>query len=293
MFRKLINPKSPLYYLFIFLIIFAGAATMIHGAGSLDDNSQTLLAVTSFVFGFYVSDLLSNARSSHIRVVESLREEGGSIRAIYFSVKSCFDSNTVNAVRKKIDQYLMAGMDYRVYDYAKSSEQFVDLYSYIMQIDPKTPQQINAHGQITDIIGRMSENRGKVETMVKERVSPFEWLTISTMLTLVLYFVYNLNSGTILSVILTSTIATSLTMLLVVLYGLDSFRWKEDKWFWSPLEELFESMDLIPYYPEVLVTAGRIKLEPGKPVRLATYPNPYPDITNKRINKIDRWNTNI
>ena len=76
MFRKIIKINNPLIYMLLVGIFFSTLAFFYKGSGRLDDSSKTLLTVTSFVFGFYINSLISQARSRHAKVVESLREEG-------------------------------------------------------------------------------------------------------------------------------------------------------------------------------------------------------------------------
>jgi hypothetical protein len=47
------------------------------------------------------------------------------------------------------------------------------------------------------------------------------------------------------------------------------------------LHRLFQNLGLLPYYPRVVVTERRAKVN-GR-VRLADYPNPYPDISGKVV----------
>jgi len=266
-------------------LAFIGFLTiaLFYGGHGLSDSSKILLTVTSFVFGFYINSLITQSRSRHAKVVEALREEGGYIKAIYYITSGVFSREVIDAEREIIDEYLMAGMDYRVIDYAKSSPHFRNLFDHLMKVRSETKQQEVAWGHLVRILGEISKSRNRIEALVKERVSSFEWMTLTILLTLVIYFVYSLNTRSLASITITSFIATSLTMLIIILHGLDSLRWKEDKWFWTPIEELFLGLDLLPYYPKILVDTERLKLKKGQPVRLADYPNEYPDMAGKVV----------
>lgn len=249
----------------------------------LTDSSKILLTVTSFVFGFYINSLINQSRNRHAKVVEALREEGGYIKAIYYITTGVYPTKIIDEERHVIDAYLVAGMDYKVIDYAKSAPHFRELFNYIMKIEAKTKEQEVAYGHLVRIVGEISRSRNRIEALVKERVSSFEWMTVAILLSLVIYFVFSLNSGSALSIIITSFIATALMMLIIILHGLDSMRWKEDMWFWEPLEELFLSLDLLPYYPKILADTNRLELKKGNPVRLAEYPHEYPDMQGKIV----------
>lgn len=262
---------------------FFSILAMFYGGHGLSDSSKILLTVTSFVFGFYISNLITQSRNRHAKVVEGLREEGGYIKAMYYITNGVFPAHVVGAEKNMIDEYLIAGMDFKVVDYAQSSVNFRNLFDHIMKIQADTKPQEAAWGHLVRIAGEVSKNRNRIEALVKERVSSFEWMTTAILLSLVIYFVYSLNNGSVISIIVTSFIATALTMLIIILHGLDSLRWKEDKWFWLPLEELFLGLDLMPYYPKILVDTKRLNLKKGQAVRLAEYPNPYPDMTGKEV----------
>jgi hypothetical protein len=280
--KHIISTGNPLYLMVMAFISFLTIATF-YGGNGLSDSSKILLTVTSFVFGFYINSLITQSRSRHAKIVEALREEGGYVKAIYYMTNGVFPSETVAAERKIIDEYLMAGMDYKVVDYAESLPQFRKLFDHLMHINAVTKPQEVAWGHLVRIAGEISKSRNRIEALVKERVSVFEWMTTAILLLLVLYFVYTLNTGSIVSILITAFIATALTMLIIILHGLDSLKWKEDKWFWTPLEELFLGLDLIPYYPKILVDTKRLQLKKGQRVRLASYPNPYPNMDGKEV----------
>ncbi len=283
MIKRALKANNPLTWLILLGVLFSGLSLVYGGVGRLDDRSKTLLTVTSLVFSFYVNSLISQARSRHNKIVESLREEGGYIRAIYEMSKSSFDNETVDGCRQVIDRYLMASMDYRPDDYSKSYPQFRDMYDFLLDMGPENKKQDGAWGQIIRVASELSKARSRIETLVKERISAFEWAILTILMSLVIYFIFNLNYGDMVSAIVTSAIATSLSMLPIILYKLDSLRWKEDRWFWEPLEELFKSLDLVPYYPEILLDAGRLKTKKGEKIRLAKYPNLYPNMEGKRV----------
>ncbi len=282
MFKKLLTFSNPIYFMLPSFVVFLLIAVLWHG-GNLSDSASTLLSVTSFVFGFYISNLISQGRKKHSNVVEALREEGGDIKAIYYNIGGTFPKHATDKVRDTIDRYLIASMDYKIGDYSYSGVEFRELFEYMLSIEPENKKQEAALGQAIGILSGITKDRNRIETLVKERVSHFEWLTACSLLALVLFFVFNLNNGQWLSIIITSLIATTLTMLLVIIQSLDSLRWKEDKWFWEPLTEMFLSLDLVPYYPRILLDEGRVQWPADQPVRLADYPNPYPDMNDKVV----------
>jgi hypothetical protein len=91
------------------------------------------------------------------------------------------------------------------------------------------------------------------------------------------------------SILIVSLLSAVLVLLLLVLSELDSLRWQEKNWIWQPLSELFTELGLIPYFPEALFKEERLKIkhfEHLKKVRIASYPNPYPDMKGKTVKTV-------
>lgn len=82
--------------------------------------------------------------------------------------------------------------------------------------------------------------------------------------------------------ILTILLSTSSFIFILILRDLDGLFWKEQDWIWEPLNQLFSELDLIPYYPVDVIKQKRAKLEKGLKIRVAYYPNPYPDQSGKK-----------
>jgi len=68
---------------------------------------------------------------------------------------------------------------------------------------------------------------------------------------------------------------------------LNNLKWQKTIWTWQPLHNLFKNLDLIPYYPKPVVDRGEAKIEKGELIRLANYPQSYPDMTKKVIETVE------
>ena len=82
-----------------------------------------------------------------------------------------------------------------------------------------------------------------------------------------------------------ATVSMGITAVLYLLYDIDNLQWKEDKLIWIPLTQLFKDMNSSPYFPKKVYQRINLKLEKEK-IRLATYPNKYPDFSGKKIEEI-------
>ncbi len=137
------------------------------------------------------------------------------------------------------------------------------------------------------ILIETTKNRKQVEALVRRSMLRFEWAILLTLLAVILFCLFSLNNGTAVSIITTTLLSSAAITLVFVLKDLDSLRWKEEYGIWDPLGDLFLELDLLPYYPKTVLDTGRTRLKKGQKVRIAEYPNPYPDITGKKIKIIE------
>ena len=71
-------------------------------------------------------------------------------------------------------------------------------------------------------------------------------------------------------------------MMLIVLYKYDNLRWGKNEWVWKRLPVTFASLGLKPYFPDAIFRYGE-STKPKGIIRVANYPNKYPDMTGKIV----------
>ncbi|MCP4304338.1 MAG: hypothetical protein GY788_05560 [bacterium] len=113
-----------------------------------------------------------------------------------------------------------------------------------------------------------------------------EWVGLMALLMLQLALLAAVGSATALAAVGSAVVGAVLALLFVVMWELDRLRFQEDAWAWIPLASLFRNLgDELPYYPAPAIGAGRCR--PSGRVRVASYPEPYPDMSGKVINVVD------
>ncbi len=250
---------------------------------SHDEQFSILISTTSFLFGIIVSFLINHSRSNLNQINEILKSDEAILLSIY-ETSITFGREVQDSVRSLLDKYLIDQIDYNLEDFKYSSKAFMKLYRYIISLDPKNAQQNLAYSSILSILSSSTINRKKVETFVQDRILSFEWIVVLILLILELFFIFYFNSGNLISVILSTFLSTSAITLVFILRDFDNLTRNEDKWIWEPLSNLFQSLELVPYYPIDAIEGNKAKIRKGEKIRVAEYLDVYPDMTNKKVN---------
>lgn len=251
-----------------------------------NDNFLVLISGSSFLFGIFIAFSIANSHTKLRQVNEILKDDEANLLSIY-QLSYVFGKQNQLEVKKLIDNYLIDQVDYYLEDFKYSNASFLVIYEYIVDFNPKNSQQTVAYTSLLNILVKSSSNRKMVETFVLDKMLVYEWLSIFSLLGLILFFIFYFNSGGILSGTLSAILSTTAVTLVLVLKDLNYLSWKENKWVWEPLHNLFKSLDLLPYYPKKVIDNKIAILNQDEKIRIAQYPDKYPDMTNKVIKEIN------
>lgn len=256
----------------------------IYNPTTLSDGFDTLLGIASFLFGFYVVSAIATAKSQHESVMSHLKDTEGMLVTIHGLV-NVFDTKSQKIVLDKIDNYLVQTIDYKLeIDYDKSGASAVELLNILQSLKPKNDKQKTAQSDSIAIMENLLTSRALIETSTKDRISVFEWLIISMLFCVILFFIFSISKegAGILLIILKSIVSSSLLMMLIVLYRYDTLKWGKNEWVWKRLTIVFVNLGLEPYFPDLVIKYGETEKPKGK-IRIANYPNKYPDMTGKVV----------
>lgn len=249
----------------------------------LTGDFNILLTISSFIFGFYIALAVSRTKEKQDSVRRQLRLADGLFVSCSIEMK-VFPEKVQQEFIKKVDNYLIASIDYKLVDLDKSSDEFYELYDYATnQLEPKTEAQSNAISRVCASLYEMSKERAFLEVSAKNRVTKTEWALIVGLLIVILYLIFNLGITGILGAIFVSLLVSSLSTILLILYQYNNLLWQENIWFWEPLTRTFIQLGLKPYYSDSLIKQKRYKLPSDIEYRLAHYPNTYPNFDGKVV----------
>ena len=179
---------------------------------------------------------------------------------------------------------MISQIDYLLIDFRGSAASFYALETYLIGLQPKSDKELVTYQSIESELASSSANRKTVESLVGQRISGLEWTSLSMLYLLISFFLLDLNTARkILPALLTSGLLTAVFLLLMLLREIDVLHWQEGSWIWQPLNDLFISLGLVPYYPLPVLSKKRISLKEGSEIRVAYYGDAYPDFTHKKV----------
>lgn len=281
--KTLFNTKTTTLILILGIIFLIIALSLI--GNGLNTSNNNLMALSTFMFGIFVAFAISNAHSKIRQINEAIKAEEGNTLFIYKSI-NLWNEETKQKVQKLIDKYLIDQIDYYLWDFKYSSKSFMKLYDFILQLESKNDSQKTVYANMISTLADSFKQRKQVEALVTERMSYTEWLSVLLLLLVNIIYMFNMNDGSLINIIATVSLSITSITFAFLLRDLDSLRWKESTWIWEPLQNLFKELDLVPYFADI-VQSGRIKAIKGEKIRVAEYPNKYPDMTGKIIKEIE------
>ncbi len=254
--------------------------------GKLDNELiDTARTISSFIFGVLFAYYLDSSNEKHKLIVSNLRKDDALMISIHQQVKY-LDKNTQVEFMKRLDNYLQSQIDFVLSDYYLSGKEFMKLYLYIQDVEAKNPKEKEAREKILSLLDASLEVRKNVEANAYNKITSGEWITLFIFALIILLTTIGLYNGSIESIIVTALLSSGVIILLILLDKIDNLSWRQDEYIWLPLTLLFRNLDLLPYFPINIIKHRKLKDVKGV-VRVAKYPNLYPDCSGKIIEEIE------
>ncbi len=279
------NIKPHYFVIVVFLSSFI--LDYLYKGSGLGDDLTVVLSVSSFIFGFYIILAVTRAKEKQDSIRRQLRLADGLFVSCNIEMK-VFPEEIRKKFLKKVDNYLISTVDYKLSDIEKTSNSFYELYEYTTNsIKPNNDMQKNSIQRICEFLYELSNERTLLEVLSKNKSSKLEWGLIISLFITILFLILNLNISGVFGSLLIATLVSSLSSILLILYRYDNLAWQESRWVWEPLTRTFMLLGLKPYYGEYLIKQKRFKIPKGIDYRLAHYPNPYPNMEGKVVEEIE------
>ena len=268
-------------------IVFLILSFYITGLGS-NDFVKVILTIASFVFGVILAFSISNRHSRLGGIRESLRESDAVMLNIY-ELSKVFGTKIFNQIKNKLDALLIIQIDYNLFDFDNSVKKIKELYEFIENMAVRKKSQAEPQKIMLKNAEELLKMEKEVSYHVKNEMLGYEWASLLILAAVILFCIFYLKDSSVILSLITAVIATALVLLILVLKELDSLQWQENNWIWDPLSNLFIELGLLPYFSDDLFESNRINikninsLNKIRKIRVAHYPNPYPDRAGKTI----------
>jgi len=253
------------------------------------DWISQILGISAFLFGLIIAFTISNRHNRLDEIRDKLREQDAVLLSIFYLSRR-FSKSISNHLKKLIDEMLITQIDYDLIDFdIENPKKLRSLYNYIEDIKVNNKSQIEAHEKMLDAINNLLKIHEALAYRVKNKMRAYEWISLLLLGGITFFCFIALNNQSIESVLILSIFTSAIALLFFILKEIESLEWQESEWIWGPLANLFEELELLPYFPEDVIDKQRVKvsnLTNSKKIRIANYPFPYPNMKNKKISII-------
>ncbi len=247
------------------------------------------IVVSSFIFGIIVAFTMANRHSRFNALKQSLREQDALLLNVY-TLSKVFNKGYAEKTRQKIEKFLVSTIDHHLIDFDKSTDLLNDLHLFLAKSKTRNKVQEQAKSNMLNNMDELTKIGKRISYNVKSKMMVYEWVSLITLACIIIFSLFYVSTGSIVSTLIVSALSTSLVLFLFIIKELNDLHWQELEWLWLPLGELFIDLRLIPYFPEDIFNEGRVKIKKLahlKKVRVAHYIDPYPVMKNKQIETIE------
>jgi hypothetical protein len=225
--------KVRLSWFFFGLLVLFFAATYVSGGASFTPAALTLFSVNSFLYGFYISPVLSAQKARIDDLGKIIRAEANVIFDILIKTKK-LPKRSRTIVQDMCEEYLTAS--FRERRPAEGEHEYERLISYCLDYTGKDPDTI---GKILEKLVANQQNRSQLSMQLGNKVFSNEWWIMLVLFSITLGFVLFLNvRDDLLMHIVKALLCTGLSMLMINLLKLSALTHKKAKEIWRPLDTL-------------------------------------------------------
>ena len=216
-------------FLFFFLLVVFTVPRQVLTAGQL-----ALFSVNSFLFGYYFGPLLS-AQKSRVAGLNALtRQEEMTILDILSQAHLLEKDSTRHTLKVKLKAYLNSIIgNYRV----SADNEYYDELLYWLKHQKGEDQQVL--DQIYSEVSKTQDHRSDMSNLLASRVYSHEWLVVTVLFSITMYFSIMTNFGDSLFFgFMLAILCSGLCMLMAILIKFATLTHKESKRMWDTLKEL-------------------------------------------------------
>ena len=232
MVMKLLLKVRLSWFFFIFLAIFLALSFALPGI-TFSPAALTLFSVNSFLYGFYISPILSGQKQRIDDMSKIIRAEANALFDMLLRTKK-LPRISRNKLQSMFEKYMIASFNER--KPAAGEEQYEDLISYCLDYDGKDPATIE---KILNSLVTNQQNRSAVAMQLGNKVYSNEWWIMLVLFSITLGFVLFLGIGDSPWMhVIKALLCTGLSMLMINLLKLSTLTHKRAKHIWDPLDKL-------------------------------------------------------
>jgi hypothetical protein len=227
----LLNKIRLTQYLIIFAVLFFVISLFLPKI-SLQGAALTLFSVNSFLYGFYISPIISAQRTRIDQLHRLVVIEVNKLQEI-LQYSRRMESDFQNDITHTLDKYVQAAS---IGAANGGKKEFDDLVSMIVTYagDRKDP-----HKEMLKSVFAVQQNRAEIKLLLESKVYSNEWIVMGILFTITIAFIlFTRLSGIMILQTIPAILCAGLSMLIIILIKMSTLTHKRAKTIWVPLREL-------------------------------------------------------
>lgn len=234
MIPLLLKIRLSWFFLGCFLV-FLLSSYVFHGI-TFDSASLTLFSVNSFLYGFYISPILSVQKNRIDDLSKIIRAESNALFEMLIKTKK-LPRQTRTKLQDMFEAYIAASFKQR--KPAEGEDEYQRLISYCLDYDGE--QQITID-KILDVLVSNQQNRSQLSQQLGNKVYTNEWWIMLVLFSITLGFVLllDIRDNAVMHIV-KALLCTGLAMLMLNLLKLSTLTHKKALHLWDPLDKLSSS----------------------------------------------------
>jgi hypothetical protein len=223
------------WFFVIFFSLFFTVLQFIEGI-DMDRAALSLFSVNSFLYGFYVSPIVTGQKGRIDELAKTIRAESNALFDMLIKTKK-LPRKTRNTLQGMFDEYIHASFKQR--KPAEGEDEYERLISFCLEYDGEQKETVD---KILAGLVANQQNRSQLSMQLNNKIFSNEWWIMLVLFVITIGFVLFINVGDSLPwLAVKALLCTGLSMLTVNLLKLSTLTHKKSKNIWLPLDNLSSS----------------------------------------------------
>jgi hypothetical protein len=226
--------KIRLSWFFFIFFIFYLLLTFVAPGAQFSAQALTLFSVNSFLYGFYISPILTGQKARIDDLGRIIRAEANALFDILLKTKK-LPHRSRNIIQDLVENYIDASFKQR--KPAEGEDEYEKLIGYCLNYSGVAPEQVE---KILNTLVANQQNRSQLSMQLSNKVYSNEWWIMLVLFSITLGFVLFISVANDVLVMhfVKALLCTGLTMLMINLLKLSTLSHKKAKNIWKPLDTL-------------------------------------------------------
>lgn len=245
----------------------------------LNVDIANLLTATTVLFGILAGFFIAATLTNYFRLQSLIATETAKLISLRnFCI--ALEPELKKEMDEALDKYIISAFDFELINYI---DQTWKEFNNIIKISDKIKRRdSDLFATMMEIKGELVETRQELILTSRQIIGLSGWITLIVLAAANISLLYSIRSASVVSSVFTVVISSAICLVLFLLYEIDNNIFAEEKLAFVIYQRVFKEIGKSPYYPEVSIKTGRVKLIKGETYRIGRYKN-FPKSLEKTI----------